>query len=219
MSYFFYSHTRTHTQKLEAAKVKAADEEAEVPKGTAPLELRAIPEDLLDSLRGCRQFLELVALPIDGSYSTSSHFKDINIRRSRKATKGSVRLREVVIPWRQIPDSLKVNLAAFMVCKASDLRSISFMAFQRAEGIDSHRDQEWVGKRFWGFSIAVKSEPSSAEPYRLVFSNNETDTVVGEHVVPSNTAYECSGENRYLFKHGVAPSTSGRRFFVRVGYK
>ena len=91
------------------------------------------------------------------------------------------------------------------------------MAFQRAEGIDSHCDQEWVGKRFWGFSIAVKSEPSSAEPYRLVFSN-ETGTV-GEHVVPSNTAYECRGENRYLFKHGVAPSTSGRRFFVRVGYK
>ena len=181
--------------------------------------MKAIPKHLLNSLRGCRQFVELVALPIDGSYSTSSHFKDINIRRSRKATKGSVRLREVVIPWQQVSNSLKVNLAAFMVCKANDLRSISFMAFQRAEGIDSHCDQEWVGKRFWGFSIAVKSEPSSAEPYRLVFSNNETDAVVGEHVVPSNTAYECSGENRNLLKHGVAPSSSGRRFFVRVGYK
>ena len=185
-----------------------------------PLELKAIPEGLLNSLRGCRQFLELVALPRDGSYSTSTHFKDINMsmRRSRKSTtKGSVRLQEIVIPWQQVSNSLKVNLAAFMVCKANDLRSISFMAFQRAEGIDSHCDQEWVGKRFWGFSIAVKSEPSSAEPYRLVFSN-ETGTV-GEHVVPSNTAYECRGENRYLFKHGVAPSTSGRRFFVRVGYK
>jgi len=183
-----------------------------------PLELKDIPEYLLDSLRGCRQFTELLALPIDGSFSTSSHYEDINIRRSKTSAKGSVRLQEVVIPWQQIPHNLKVNLAAFMVCKANDLRSISFMAFQRAEGIDSHCDQKWVGKRFWGFSIAVKSEPSSAEPYRLVFSN-ETDTVVGEQVVPSNTAYECRGENRYLFKHGVAPSTSGRRFFVRVGYK
>jgi hypothetical protein len=194
-----------------------------------PLELKDIPEYLLDSLRGCRQFTELLALPIDGSFSTSSHYKDINIRpsshykdinirRSKTSAKGSVRLQEVVIPWQQIPHNLKVNLAAFMVCKANDLRSISFMAFQRAEGIDSHCDQKWVGKRFCGFSIAVKSEPSSAEPYRLVFSNNKT-AVVGEQVVTSNTAYECRDENRYLFKHGVAPSTSGRRFFVRVGYK
>ena len=182
-----------------------------------PLEVRDIPEDLQDALRACPQFLELVGLPNNGeAYSTCSHFQDINIRRYPKA-KGPLRPQEIVIPWSEVPTSLKVRLAAFLGCNTRSLTSISFMLFQKADGIGSHCDQGWVGDSFWGFSIAFKAEPSSAEPYCLLFTRKKT--VVGEHVIRSNTAYHCSGNNRHYLKHGVAPSKSvGRRFFVRVGH-
>ena len=165
-------------------------------------------------MRGCPQFLELVGLPNGEAYSPSSHFQDIHIsRRYPKA----VRPQEIVISWSEVPTSLKVRLAAFLGCNTRSLTSISFMLFQKADGIGSHCDQGWVGDSFWGFSIAFKAEPSSAEPYCLLFTRKKT--VVSEHVVRSNTAYHCSGNNRYYFKHGVAPSKSvGRRFFVRVGH-
>lgn len=178
-----------------------------------PLEVRDIPEELLDGLRDCPQFLELVGLPNGKAFSTCSHFQDIHIsRRYPKA----VRPQEIVISWSEVPTSLKVSLAAFLGCNTRSLTSISFMVFQKADGISSHCDEGWVGDSFWGFSIAFTAEPSSAEPYRLLFTRN--GTVVGEHMVRSNTAYYCSGNNRFYFKHGVAPSKSvGRRFFLRVG--
>ena len=175
-----------------------------------------IPEDLLDSLRGCPQFLELSALRYDGAYSCCSEFRDVNKTKRQSTTEE--RPQEIVVPWSDVPDSLKQSLSAFIGCDVGSLRSISFMVFQRARGIGSHCDQGWVGDSFWGFSIVVKSEPSTAEPYRLLFSTNRNDKVVGEHVVEGNSAYHCCGNNRYYFKHGVAPSDSvGRRFFVRVG--
>ena len=67
------------------------------------------------------------------------------------------------------------------------------------------------------FSIVLQSEPSSALPYNLVFRTKKKATVVGEHVVRSNSAYHCSGNNRHKFKHEVVPASAGRRFFVRVG--
>ena len=180
------------------------------------LEVRDIPEGLLDGLRDCPQFLELVGLPNGKAFSTCSHFQDIHISRRYPKAKGPVRPQEIVIPWSEVPTPLKVSLAAFLGCNTLSLASISFMVFQQADGIRSHCDEGWVGDSFWGFSIAFKAEPSSAEPYRLIFTRNKT--VVGEHVVRSNTAYYCSGNNRHYFKHGVAPSKSvGRRFFVRVG--
>ena len=183
-----------------------------------PLHVRAVPDELLDYVRGCPQFLELVALQRDASYSTSAHVQDVNIERSRKRkNKPSGREQQIAIPWIEVSDGLKVRLAAFIGCNAHDLTSVSFMAFQRAEGIDGHCDQAWVGDSFWGFSIVLQSEPSSALPYNLVFRAKNTATVVGEHVVRSNSAYHCSGNNRHKFKHEVAPASAGRRFFVRVG--
>jgi hypothetical protein len=180
------------------------------------LEVKDIPEDVLDGLRGCPQFVELVGLPNDEAYSTRSHFQDIHINRRYSTSKGPVRPQEIVIPWSEVPTPLKVSLAAFLDCNTRSLASISFMVFQQADGIHSHCDEGWVGESFWGFSVAFKAEPSSFESYRLVFTRNKT--VVGEHVVRSNTAYYCSGKNRHYFKHGVAPSKSvGRRFFMRVG--
>ena len=178
--------------------------------------MKDIPEDLLDGLRGCPQFLELVGLPNGEAYSTSSHCEDIHIIRRYPKAKGPVRPHEIVIPWSEVPTPLKVSLAAFLGCNTRNLTSISFMVFQQADGIRSHCDEGWVGDSFWGFSVAFKTEPSSTEPYRRIFTRNKT--VVGEHVVRSNTAYYCSGDNRHYFKHGVAPSKSvGRRFFMRVG--
>ena len=176
--------------------------------------MRDIPEELLDSLRDCPQFLELVGLPNGEAFSTRSHFQDIHFPKLK--AKGPVRPREIVIPWSEVPTPLKVSLAAFLGCNTRNLTSISFMVFQQADGIRSHCDEGWVGDSFWGFSVAFKTEPSSTEPYLLIFTRNKT--VVGEHVVRSNTAYYCSGDNRHYFKHGVAPSKSvGRRFFMRVG--
>ena len=183
-----------------------------------PLDVKDVSDDLRDYVRGCPLFLDLVALPRDGAYSTSSHVLDVNIKRSQTLkNKASGREQQVTIPWRIVPDELKVKLVAFIGCNAHDLTSVSFMAFQRAEGIDGHCDQAWVGDSFWGFSIVLQSEPSSALPYNLVFRTKNTATVVGEHVVRSNSAYHCSGNNRHKFKHEVAPASAGRRFFVRVG--
>ena len=183
-----------------------------------PLQVMGIPDELLGYVRGCPLFLELVALPRDGAWSTSSHVRDVNMLRSLK-DKASGREQQIRIPWREVPEELKVRLVAFIGCNAHDLTSVSFMAFQRAEGIDGHCDQAWVGDSFWGFSIVLQSEPSSALPYNLVFRTKKKATVVGEHVVRSNSAYHCSGNNRHKFKHEVAPASAGRRFFVRVGCK
>ena len=181
----------------------------------APLELHIIPESLLVSVRGCLQFQELLSLPCEGAYSTSSHVRNVNIRKGKSLGRPP----EIVVDWTEVPDSLKVGLVAFIGCNAHDLTSVSFMIFQRGEGIDSHCDEKWVGDSFWGFSIILKSEPSSAEPYTLVFTSKKNDTVVGELVVLGNTAYHCSGNNRHKLKHSVAPSKCvGRRFFLRAGH-
>ena len=125
-----------------------------------------IPEDLLDRLRGCPQFLELLALPCNGAYSCCSEVRDVN--KTKRQSTAEERPQGIVVPWSDVPDSLKQSLLAFIGCDAGSLTSISFMVFQRAEGIGSHCDQGWVGDSFWGFSIVVKSEPSTAEPYSLL---------------------------------------------------
>ena len=180
------------------------------------LEVKDVPQNLLNGLKNCPQFLELVSLPNTGAYSTSSHFKNVNLIAYSKS-KRSVRPQEIVVAWQEVCDSLKVDLAAFIGCNIDSLTSISFHIFNRSEGIDGHCDQAWVGDSFWGFSIVLLSEPSSALPYNLVFRTKKTATVVGEHVVRSNSAYHCSGNNRHTFNHDVAPASAGRRFFVRVG--
>ena len=184
------------------------------------LEVKDVPQSLRNGLKNCPQFLELLSLPNTASYSTSSHFKNVNFTSPKSGSRRSVRPREIVTAWQEVPDSLKVDLAAFIGCNVDSLTSISFHIFDRSVGIGSHCDQEWVGESFWGFSIVFEEEPSSAEPYRLVFRKKRSDTVVGDYAILSNTAYYCSGDNRYCFNHEVAPSDSGgRRFFVRVGRK
>ena len=184
------------------------------------LEVKDVPQSLRNGLKNCPQFLELVSLPTTASYSTSSHFRNVNLKSPKSGSRRSVRPREIVTAWQEVPDSLKVDLAAFIGCNVDSLTSISFHIFDRSVGIGSHCDQKWVGESFWGFSIVFEEEPSSAEPYRLVFRKKRSDTVVGDYAILSNTAYYCSGDNRYCFNHEVAPCDSGgRRFFVRVGRK
>ena len=190
-----------------------------------PPEIREIPSSLLAILRGCPEVQELEQLPHDESYSTSSEFRDVHILKKKERNHSSSgalpveRAQEIRIPWKQVSTSLKESLAAFIGCDIRSLTSISFMVFLRESGIGSHCDQPWVGDSFWGFSFALESAVSSAESYKLLFrTKGKTGRVVFELDVERNTAYHCSGDNRYYFEHEVPrSSTVGRRFFMRVG--